>query len=107
MVQIHYKSLFISMPNDVVGNWLDKKRDKLIGSAIFTRNNSITSKMVSWVEQLKCKDKKFVPSHTGSIIEYNGDLYIFDMKPMRASVQPLFEYLITTDDEYALVLRDF
>ncbi len=63
--------------------------------------------MVRWAEGLKCKDKEFIPSHTGSIIEYKNKLCIFDMKPMRASVQPLFEYLVNTKDEYALILRDF
>ena len=29
------------------------------------------------------------------------------MKPLRASVQPLKEYLLYTDEDYCLVMRDF
>ena len=107
MVQIHFKSVFVDMPENIVKSWLDINRERLVGSAIFTNNNSLTSKVVRFAEGLKCKDKEFIPSHTGSIIEYKNDLYIFDMKPMRASVQPLLNYLINTSDNYALVLRDF
>lgn len=107
MVQVHFNTAFVDMPVNVIRSWLDVYKDRLIGSAIFTKNDSVTSKVVRWAEGLKCKDSCFIPSHTGSIIEYKNDLYIFDMKPMRASVRPLYDYLTTTEDEYALVLRDF
>lgn len=107
MTQVHFNSAFVDMPPNIIQSWLDMEKDRLIGSAIFTKNNSVTSKVVRWAEGLKCKDKEFIPSHTGSIIEYKNKLCIFDMKPMRASVQPLFEYLVNTKDEYALILRDF
>lgn len=94
-----------------LSKWLDMNAFRLTGSAIFTKNDSITSKLVRWGEKhlfAKCKaDDCFVPSHTGSIIDNNGELYIFDMKPPRASIQPLYDYLLNTDEDYRLVIRDF
>lgn len=111
MTQIHYNTAFDGMKSEDLDKWLEFNRERLIGSAIFTKNESFTSKLVRWGEKhlfAKCKDNHcFVPSHTGSIIEYAGGLYIFDMKPLRASVQPLKDYLLNTDDEFVLVLRDF
>lgn len=107
MVQVYTNAVFNGNHPQIVKSFLDERREELIGSAIFTQNNSATSKVVRWAEELKCKEGGFVPSHTGSIIEYKNDLYIFDMKPMRASVQPLLNYLIDTEDVYALVLRNF
>lgn len=107
MGKVHFNSAFEGMMPEIIKSWIEIDKDKLIGSAIFTKNNSVTSKVVRWAEGLKCKEKEFIPSHTGSIIEYNNDVYIFDMKPLRASVQPLYDYLINTKDEFALILRDF
>lgn len=107
MVQIHFESAFKGMTEDELQKWLKLNRERLIGSAIFTKNNSLTSKIVRWAEGWKCKDKAFIPSHTGSIIEYKNDLYLFDMKPLRASVQPLAKYILETNDDFALILRDF
>lgn len=110
-VQHHYKSALQDISEEELTKWLEFNRTRLIGSAIFTCQDSLTSKLVRWGERhLFAKPSeitKFVPSHTGSIIEYAGDLYIFDMKPLRASVQPLKEYLLYTDEDYCLVLRDF
>lgn len=107
MTQLHFNTAFQGMRIDDLDKWLEFNRERLIGSAIFTKNNSLTSKIVRWAEGWKCKEKDFIPSHTGSIIDYNGELHIFDMKPMRAKVQPLADYLLNTDEEFALVLRDF
>lgn len=107
MTQIHFNTAFQGMSIDVLKTWFDFNHERLIGSSIFTKNNSATSKLVRWAESRKCEDKRFIPSHTGSIIEYNNDLYLFDMKPMRAKVTPLVDYILNTDDEYALILRDF
>ena len=105
--QIHYNTAFDNMSMDDLNKWISFNYERLIGSAVFTKNNSLTSKVVRWAESWKCKDKCFIPSHTGSIIEYDNELHIFDMKPLRASVQPLAEYLYYSDDEFVLVLRDF
>ncbi len=107
MQQVHYKSAFKDLTPDQLDGWLKVNREQLIGSAIFTRNNSITSKIVRWTEKLKTGCKGFVPSHTGAIIEYMNDLYIFDVKPLRSSVQPLKDYLLNTDEDYILIIRDF
>lgn len=107
MTQVHFNTAFKDINANIIKSWLNFNHERLIGSAIFTKNNSVTSKVVRWAETKKCPDKGFIPSHTGSIIEYNNDLYLFDMKPMKAKVQPLLTYLIATNDEFALVLRDF
>lgn len=111
MTQIHYKSAFEGINKEELSKWLEFNKTRLIGSAIFTCQDSLTSKLVRWGERhlfAKPAEKtKFVPSHTGSIIEYANDLYIFDMKPLRASVQPLLDYLLYTDEDYCLILRDF
>lgn len=111
MTQIHFKSAFKDISEEELDKWLDFNKTRLIGSAIFTCKDSLTSNLVRWGERhlfAKTGDKSsFVPSHTGSIINYTGKLYIFDMKPLRASVQPLKEYLLYTDEDYCLVMRDF
>lgn len=108
MLRIFGNEFFDVLTIDEKKQWIKNHYNQLIGSAIFTKNNSITSKVVRWAENWGEKDKdKFTPSHTGSIIEYNNDIYIFDMKPLRASVQPLIDYLCNTKDEYRIVLRNF
>lgn len=107
MVQIHFKSAFANMSLEEINKWISFNREQLIGSAIFTKNKSVTSKIVCWAEEWHCKKVCFVPSHTGSIIDYNGVLHIFDMKPLKAKIQPLDKFLKETKDEYALVLRNF
>lgn len=111
MTVVFDKSELIKLEPEILEQWIQENCYTLVGSAIFTKNNSLGSKLVRWGEKhlfAKCKDDDcFVPSHTGSIIEFSNDLYIFDMKPPRASVQPLRDYLIETDEDYKLVLRDF
>ena len=111
MTLIFDKSDFLKLQPDQLDAWLEKNSSMLVGSAIFTKNNGFGSKLVRWGEKhlfAKCKsDDCFVPSHTGSIIYYCDDIYIFDMKPPRACVQPLAAYLYDTEDDYVLVLRDF
>lgn len=102
------KEYFKNMEREAFYLWIHEHKQQLIGSAIFTRNNKLGSRLVSWAQRIHDKTKeKFVPSHTASIIEKDGDLLLFDMKPPKASVQPLTRYLLATDDEYILVLRDF
>lgn len=106
-IQIHFNSAFKNMSLEQITKWIKLNHKRLIGSAIFTRNTSITSKIVQWAEKWKCKGCEFTPSHVGSIIEYNGEVYLFDMKPLHATIQPLVTYLHETKDEFALVLRNF
>jgi hypothetical protein len=102
------KTDFKNMEREAFYIWIYEHKQQLIGSAVFTRNNTFGSKLVSWVQKIHDKAKDdFVPSHTASIIEKDGQLYLFDMKPPKASIQPLTRYLLATDDEYVLMLRNF
>ena len=108
MAKIHFNTAFEGMSEQDINTWIVFNRKRLIGSAIFTCNDSFTSKVVRWAENWGEKDKeKFTPSHTGSIIEYEKQLYVFDMKPMKATITSLSNYLLNTRDVYVLVLRDF
>lgn len=107
MLRVFDNHFFSKLNRDEIKQWIKNNYTLLIGSAIFTKNNSITSKVVRWAESWKCEDKSFIPSHTGSIIEYNNEIYIFDMKPLRASIQPLLDYLCDTKDDYKIILRNF
>jgi hypothetical protein len=107
MARFHFDSAFKCMPIDDIDKWIEFNHNQLIGSAVFTKNNKIGSKLVRWAESWRCKDKGFMPSHTGSIIEYKDEICLFDMKPIRATIQPLAEYLKFTDDSYSVVMRDF
>ena len=99
---------FKNMDREEFYLWINEHYDALIGSAIFTRNKKLGSKIVSWAQKVHDKSKNaFIPSHTASIIEKDGFLYCFDMKPPRASITSLTRYLLSTDDEYILMLRDF
>lgn len=102
------KDFFKQMEREKFYLWVHEHKEQLIGSAVFTKNNKLGSKLVSWAQRIHDKSKEeFIPSHTASIIEKDGDLYLFDMKPPKASVQPLTRYLLATDDEYVLMLRNF
>ena len=110
-VEIITKEQIQKLSDDALEAWLKLNRERLIGSAVFTKQDTLSSKLVRWGEKhlfAKCKTNDcFVPSHTGSIINCSGTLNIFDMKPPRASIQPLFDYLKYTDEDYVIVLRDF
>lgn len=102
------KDFFKSMEREKFYLWVHEHKQALIGSAVFTKNNKLGSKLVSWAQRIHDKSKdEFIPSHTASIIEKDGDLYLFDMKPPKASIQPLTRYLLATDDDYVLLLRNF
>ena len=102
------KEYFKNMEREKFYLWVHEHKQALIGSAVFTRNNTWGSKIVSFAQKIHDKAKAdFIPSHVGSIIEKDGDLFLFDMKPPKASVQPLTRYLLATNDEYILVLRDY
>ena len=103
---LYNKSDFINMSPDMLKVWIAWRKEMLVGSAIFTTSNSLISKLVSWAESWN-KDAEFKPSHVGSIIEQDGNLYVFNMTPPRATMTPLANYLKYTNDDYKLVLRDF
>lgn len=108
MTRVHFNTAFEGMTEKDLHTWIMFNRKRLIGSVLFTCNNSLTSKIVRWAENWDKKDKTaFTPSHTGSIIEYDKQLCVFDMKPPKATITSLVNYLLYTNDDYALVLRDF
>lgn len=108
MTQIHFNSAFADMTIDQIDKWITLNAERLVGSAIFTQNKSLTSKLVRWAENLGKKEKeKFTPSHTGSIIKCGNNIYVFDMKPLKANKTLLLDYIIRTKDIFAIVLRDF
>lgn len=107
MSKVHYNTAFEGMTENDLNYWIVLYRKRLIGSAIFTSNSSFVSKLVSWAESWGKEKKGFIPSHTGSIVEKNGKLYVFNMCPPKAYIQPLQNFLTTFDGEYAVVLRDF
>ena len=72
MAKIHFNTAFENMSEKDINTWIVFNRKRLVGSAVFTCNDSFTSKVVRWAENWGEKDKeKFTPSHTGSIIEYD------------------------------------
>lgn len=88
-------------------SWISVYKNKLAGSAIFVRNESLLSKIISSVCKNKCPDKTFIPSHVGSLVLVGGDVAVFDMVPPKAKITPLIDYLTSTDDDYEIVMRDF
>lgn len=108
MQKVFYKNYFKTMTREQIRLWIDTHKKRLVGSAIFTKGQSITANVVAWAEGWRCPDKTaFRPAHTGSIIEKDGEFLIFDMKPPRASVQSLEKYLWLTDENFVIILRDF
>jgi hypothetical protein len=110
MAEVISKSDILKLSQESLDKWLELNFDRLVGSAIFTDDNTWSSKLIQWGEKhlfARTNNKEFVPSHTGSIIEYYNHLYIFDMKPPKAGVQALKEYLLHTDEDYRIIIRDF
>lgn len=105
--KVYSKIEFTNMSYEMLNIWLTWHKNKIVGSAIFTQNNSVISKLVSWAESWKNKDADFKPSHVGSIIEKDGVLYLFNMTPPKSTITPLASYMLYTSDDYKLVLRDF
>ena len=60
MLILCQKEYFKSMTSDRLDEWLKINKEQLIGSAIFTQNKSMTSKVVSWAEHLNAQIKNFV-----------------------------------------------
>lgn len=110
MKRVYNKSEFVNMTPEMLRVWIAYHKDKLIGSALFTANETLCSKIVSWASSWgKGKEEKkgFIPSHVGSIIESDGNIFVFNMAPPRATMTPLSNFLLYTKDDYKLVMRDF
>lgn len=107
-MRIYWDTDFDNMTEEEIIKWIDIHKHKLVGSAIFTANKSLISKIVRFAENKgKNKTDGFVPSHVGSIVEQDGEIYLFNMKMPKASKILLEEYICTTPDTFALVMRDF
>lgn len=106
-LQIHYNTAFKDMTEEQIKQFCILREFGLIGSAVFVKNKSFISKMVSWVCSGKAETKDFVPSHVGSLILVGGHVYIFDMKPPRPTLTRFDDYLINSQDEFMLVMRNF
>lgn len=104
---VYKKNEFINMSEKMLNTWITIHKKRLVGSAIFTSNNSLISKVVSWASSWGKDKKDFIPSHVGSIIEKNGILFVFNMQPPKASMTPLINFLLYTENDYELVLRNF
>ena len=108
MSLIYDRQYFENMSTREIEEWIIENKKELVGSAIFTANNSFTSKIVRWAENWGNKNKKeFTPSHTGSIVKENSEIVVFDMKPIRAKTTPLLDYLIFTNDDFVIIINDF
>lgn len=104
---IFSSTYFKNLTYSEIERWIHKYKKQLVGSAIATANSGIISKIVSAVTKHRSKHNFFIPSHIGSIIERNGEIYIFDMKPPRAKCTLLIDYLLNTKDKFYIVIRDF
>lgn len=94
--------------------WIKQNYYRLQGSALFTKNKSSVSRIVSgWCSKdcpNKDKTSNFVPSHIAAIYEDTDkdgakDIYILDIKPPFATRQKLIDYLENTEDDYVIIMR--
>lgn len=106
-MRIHYNTAFQDLTKDELNQFCVFNEYQLVGSALFVKNKSLISKLVSWVCSGKAEDKTFIPSHVGSLVLIGGNVYLFDMKPPKATLTKLVDYLSTSKDEYMLVMRNF
>ena len=107
MSNIHFNTAFESLSYQEITKWIKENETQLIGSAIFSKNNSIISKLITYFERIKGKCAEFIPSHTGSIVKCDDEIYLFNVKPLFASKVLLADYIAETEDNYILILKDF
>ena len=50
MAKVHFNTAFENMSEKEINTWIVLNRKRLVGSAIFTCNDSLTSKVVRWAE---------------------------------------------------------
>lgn len=105
-MRIYYNKDFSGMQKKNIKKWINLYKKQLAGSAMFTRNNSFVSKIVSWASKIN-SDEVFVPSHTASLILIGESIYVFDMKPPEPTLTLLEDYIFSTKDVFQIFLRDF
>ena len=90
-----------------INHFIKQNKKRLVGSSVFTRNDSFLSKVIQQKTKWQSKQKDFIPSHVGQIVSIGDCIYVFDMKPPRAKLTLLESFLTQTTDDYVLVLREF
>ena len=104
----HYpKYYFKDMSYAAIIEWVDKHQPELEGGALFVSATSFFGAIIKWFERRGQHHYGFTPSHVGSLVIKDGQLALFDMKPLFARTQDLAHYLATTNEEYVLMPRHF
>lgn len=98
---------FANCPEKDIDLIIQLYKGHLNGACCFTTSHIRLSDLISKVTSKLTKRKDFIPSHVGNIFEFNNEIYLFDIKPPRATVTPLKEYLLNTKDEYVIVIPNF
>lgn len=93
-------------------NWLKENHEKLIGSVVFVReDNNIVASIINTLSKGSSYKNEFIPAHTATIFEQNGELKIIDIVSPRAKIKDLKEYLTKEkgkeNSRYIIYLRDF
>ncbi len=108
---IYNEKDFSGMSLEEIQTWVALYKESLIGSAVFTANNSFISRLVRWVQKFRCNDNHFIPSHVGSIVEYNNNLWVVNMQPPKASMTSLTHYISsdfeTKGEVFSIIIRNF
>lgn len=100
-MKVYNKKKILENPQKFVSH----NRKKLIGGNVFTAGQGIISKLISIFT--KKGDDTFVPSHVGQIIEINGTIYIFDMKPPIPKVTEIYRWFEEQKDDFNIILRPY
>lgn len=101
------KEFFKKMNRLRLYKWLKDNAQMLGGSCIATKSGINLSKLICKLSEKRSILNGFIPSHIGSIVVKNGMLFLFNMKPPKAEKIELSQYIMTTDEDFVLVLRDF
>ena len=93
-----------SLTHAELSKWLQVHRLDLAGASVFTKSSGWLSPTIEFLTRKDCKDTSFIPSHVGSILLLGSILYCFDMKPPKATITNLFDYIVTTNDTFKIVM---
>ena len=107
MAVIYPKSYFKNKTPFEIALWYEKNYARLEGSCIATNSDDLISNIIQTVTKRFSRLNGFIPSHIGSIVNREGVLYVFDMKPTKAKLTPLYDYITSSDDDFVIVIREF
>lgn len=88
-------------------NWIAENQEKLVGSCIFTQKDDELSKLIVAFTTGSSYKNEFVPSHTATIFEKNGEMKILNILAPKATVSSLKDFLKNFKGRYILYLRDY